>query len=171
MKTRRIVYLSVLLAVATVINYAESLIPSFGLPGVRLGLANIVILLILYNFSLPEALTVTILRVVLVGLIRGTLFQVPFFMSLAGAILSLITMFALKKAKIFTEIGVSIGGAFIHVVSQIIVLSIFMKTITIVYYLPILLISSLLTGIFVGIVVMKVREKYFIMNKEQEKLE
>lgn len=171
MKTRRIVYLSVLLAVATVINYAESLIPSFGLPGVRLGLANIVILLILYNFSLPEALTVTILRVFLVGLIRGTLFQVPFFMSLAGAILSLITMFALKKAKIFTEIGVSIGGAFIHVVSQIIVLSIFMKTITIVYYLPVLLISSLLTGIFVGIVVMKVREKYFIMNKEQGKLE
>ena len=162
MKTRRIVYLSVLLAIAVVVNYAESLIPSFGLPGVRLGLTNIVILLILYNFSFPEALLITILRVFIVGLIRGTLFQIPFFMSLAGAITSLIMMQALIKAKIFTEIGVSIGGAFIHIVSQIFVLSIFIKTIYAFYYLPILLLTSLITGIFVGLVVMKVIMKYFM---------
>lgn len=166
MKTRRIVYLSILLAIAVVVNYAESLIPSFGIPGVRLGLTNIVILLILYNFSLGEAFLVTTLRVFLVGLIRGTLFQVTFFMSLSGATLSLLMMFVLMKAKIFTEVGVSIGGAFIHIVSQIVVLSIFMNTATIIYYLPILLLTSLLTGIFVGIVVMKIRNKYFIIKKE-----
>ena len=168
MKTKRIVYLSVLLAIAVVVNYAESLIPSFGLPGVRLGLTNIVILLILYNFSFGEALLITILRVFLVGLLRGSLFQVTFFMSLGGAFSSAIVMFALKKAKIFTEIGVSIGGAFIHVVCQILVLSFFMKTITIVYYLPLLILTSLLTGVFVGLVVMKVRTTYFRLKEEEK---
>ena len=166
MKTRRIVYLSVLLAIAVVFNYAESLIPSFGIPGVRLGLTNIVILLILYNFSFSEAFLITILRVFLVGLIRGTLFQVTFFMSLSGAITSVVVMELLKHAKIFTEIGVSIGGAFIHIVSQILVLSIFIKSIYAFYYLPVLLLTSLLTGIFVGLVAMKVKKKYFIFKKE-----
>ena len=165
MKTRRIVYLSILLSLAVIVNYLESLIPSFGIPGVRLGLTNIVILLILYNFSFPEALLITILRVFLVGLIRGTLFSVPFFMSLTGAILSLLMMYLLKHIKLFTEIGVSIGGAFMHATGQIIVAIIFMNTLGIVYYLPILLLTSLATGIFVGIVVMKVRTKYFVFER------
>ena len=168
MKTRRLVYLSILLSLAVIVNYLESLIPSIGIPGVRLGLTNIVILLILYNFSFPEAFTVTILRVFLVGLIRGTLFSIPFFMSLSGATLSILVMFILKNAKVFTEIGVSIGGAFFHASGQIIVAIIFMKTISLIYYLPILLLTSLLTGIFVGLVVRVVRDKYFIMNKKEE---
>ena len=166
MKTRRIVYLSVLLAIAVVVNYLESLIPSFGIPGVRLGLTNIVILLILYNFSFGEAFLITILRVFLVGLIRGTLFQIPFFMSLTGATLSIIVMFILTKIKLFTEIGVSIGGAFFHVLGQILIAIIFMQTYSIIYYMPVLLLTSLLTGIFVGIVVMKTRYKYFTIKKE-----
>ena len=168
MKTRRLVYLSILLSLAVIVNYLESLIPSIGIPGVRLGLTNIVILLILYNFSFPEAFSVTILRVFLVGLIRGTLFSIPFFMSLAGATLSILIMFVLKKAKVFTEIGVSIGGAFFHVSGQIIVAMIFMNTTSLIYYLPILLLTSLLTGIFVGVVVRVVRDKYFIVNKKEE---
>lgn len=167
MKTRRIVYLSILLSLATIVNYLESLIPSFGIPGVRLGLTNIVILLILYNFSFPEAFSITILRVFLVGLIRGTLFSIPFFMSLSGAVLSVIMMFILKKCKIFTEIGVSIGGAFTHASGQIIIAMIFMATPSLIYYLPILLLTSLITGIFVGIVVMKIRNKYFVFKKEE----
>ena len=127
MKTKRIVYLSILLSLAVIVNYLESLIPSFGLPGVRLGLTNIVILLILYNFSFPEAFLITLLRVFLVGLVRGTLFSIPFFMSLSGATLSVILMFILKQLKIFTEIGVSIGGAFIHAVGQILIAIIFMN--------------------------------------------
>ena len=164
MKTRRIVYLSVLLAIATIVNYLESLIPSIGIPGVRLGLVNIVILLILYNFSFGEAFSITILRVFLVGLIRGTLFQIPFFMSLSGATLSILAMFLLKSAKIFTEVGVSIGGAFFHASGQILVAMIVMNTASMIYYLPILLLTSLLTGIFVGVVVMVIRKKYFIIK-------
>ena len=168
MKTRRVVYLSILLSLAVVVNYLESLIPSFGIPGVRLGLTNIVILLILYNFSFGESFLITILRVFLVGLIRGTLFQIPFFMSVCGAVLSVVVMLGLKKAKVFTEVGVSIGGAFFHVLGQIVVAIVFMQTFSIIYYMPILLLTSLLTGIFVGIVVMKVRKKYFIIKEESE---
>ena len=167
MKTRRIVYLSILLSLAVIVNYLESLIPSFGIPGVRLGLTNIIILLILYNFSFPEAFLVTILRVFLVGLVRGTLFTIPFFMSLSGAVLSVLIMFALKNAKVFTEIGVSIGGAFFHATGQIVIAIIFMKTASIVYYLPVLLLTSLLTGIFVGLVVKTIKDKYFVIKKEE----
>ena len=167
-RTRRIIYLSVLLSLAVIVNYLESLIPSIGIPGVRLGLTNIVILLILYNFSFPEAFLVTILRVLLVGLIRGTIFSIPFFMSLTGATLSIIIMFLLKKAKIFTEIGVSIAGAFFHASGQIIIAIAFLSSPSLIYYLPLLLLTSLLTGIFVGIVVKIIRTKYFVVNKKEE---
>ena len=167
MKARRIVYLSILLSLAVIVNYLESLIPSFGIPGVRLGLTNIIILLILYNFSFSEAFIVTILRVFLVGLVRGTLFSIPFFMSLSGATLSVIVMFALKHAKVFTEIGVSIGGAFFHATGQIVVAMIFMQTASLIYYLPVLLLTSLLTGIFVGLVVKTIKDKYFVIKKEE----
>lgn len=155
-KTRRIVFLSLLLAIAIVVNYLESLIPSIGIPGVRLGLTNIVIMIILYNFSITEATLITILRVFVVGLLRGTLFSIPFFMSLSGAILSILMMAILKNAKIFTEIGVSIGGAFMHSVGQIIVAIIAMDSIGLIYYLPVLIMLSVPTGIFVGLVARKI---------------
>lgn len=151
-KTRRLVFLSLLLAIAVIVNYLESLIPSIGIPGVRLGLTNIVIMVILYNFTITEAIIITILRVFVVGLIRGTLFSIPFFMSFMGAILSILIMAILKNVKIFTEIGVSIAGSFMHCVGQIIVAIIAMDSFGLIYYLPILILISVPTGVFVGIV-------------------
>ena len=89
MSTRKIALLGVLTAGAIIIAILESFIPSIGIPGIKLGLANIVILVILYEIGIVEAIAVDLFRVFMVGLLRGSLFSMGFLMSLTGAVLSL----------------------------------------------------------------------------------
>ena len=170
MKVHKIALLGVLTAAAIVIGILESFIPSIGIPGVKLGLANIVILIILYELGVVEALTVNLLRVFMVGALRGTIFSMGFMMSLTGAIFSLTVMilFYLIVRK-FSIVGVSVIGSIFHITGQILVAMVYLGTTYIVLYLPVIAISAIITGVFVGLtasaviktgVIKKQREKY-----------
>ena len=170
MSIRKISIMAILTAGAIIISIIESFIPSIGIPGVKLGLANIVVLITLYELGIGEAIFVNLARVFLTGLLRGTILTMGFLMSLTGAVLSLgIMILFYLLIKKFSIIGVSVIGAIFHVIGQIVIAMIFLSTPYILYYLPIIGISAIVTGVFVGIisqlvirtgVIKKQREKY-----------
>ncbi len=170
MKVQKMALLGVLTAGAIVIAILESFIPSIGIPGVKLGLANIVILVILYELGIVEAIIVNLLRVIVVGLVRGTFLGMGFLMSLTGAVLSLTIMILFYiLIKKFSIIGVSVIGSVFHVTGQILIAMLYLGTAYIVLYLPVIAISAIITGVFVGIIaqliirtgiIKKQREKY-----------
>ena len=161
--------LGVLTAGAIVIAILESFIPSIGIPGVKLGLANIVILVILYELGIVEAIIVNLLRVIVVGLVRGTFLGMGFLMSLTGAVLSLgIMILFYLLIKKFSIIGVSVIGSVFHVTGQILIAMIYLGTAYIVLYLPVIAISAIITGVFVGIVSQLII-KTGIIKKQREK--
>ncbi len=147
---KRTCILSMLLAMAIVLNMVETLIPIF-IPGVKLGLANIIILIMLYEFKPTEALIVNLLRIIIVGLIRSTLLSPTFLMSLTGGIFSYLLMLLFSREKIFSPIGVSVLGAVGHTVGQIVIANILLDTTAVVYYLPLIALLSVFTGVFSGI--------------------
>lgn len=150
-KTKKLAILGILLSLAIIINIIEGLIPSFKIPGVKLGLANIITLIIIYQFGYQDALIVLILRIFLSGLLRGNIISYPFLMSLIGGIFAYFTMIILHKVNIFSEIGVSVAGAIMHSIGQILVVVVMTKLTESLYYLPYILIVSIATGIFVGV--------------------
>lgn len=170
MKVQKIALLGVLTAAAIVIAILESFIPSVGIPGVKLGLANIVILIILYELGIVEAVIINLLRVLVVSLVRGTFLSMGFLMSLTGAVFSLgIMILFYLLIKKFSIIGVSVIGSIFHVTGQVLIAMIFLGSAYIFLYLPIIAISAIITGVFVGItakliintgVIKKQREKY-----------
>ena len=169
MKVQKMALLGVLTAGAIVIAILESFIPSLGIPGVKLGLANIVILIILYELGIVEAIIVNLLRVVVVGLVRGTFLSMGFLMSITGAVFSLgIMILFYVLIKKFSIIGVSVIGAIFHVFGQILIAMIFLGTTYIVLYLPIIAVSAIITGVFVGIVA-KLIIRTGIIKKQREK--
>jgi heptaprenyl diphosphate synthase len=161
--------LGVLTAAAIVIAILESFIPSIGIPGVKMGLANIVILIILYELGIWEAGVVNLLRVLVVSLVRGTFLSMGFLMSLIGAALSfgIMVLFYLLIKK-FSIIGVSVIGSVFHVTGQIIIAMIFLGSAYIFLYLPIIAISAIITGVFVGIIAQLII-KTGIIRKQREK--
>ena len=169
MKVQKMALLGVLTAAAIVIAILESFIPSVGIPGVKLGLANIVILIILYELGIVEAVIVNVLRVVVVGLVRGTFLSMGFLMSLTGCALSLSVMILFYVlVKKFSIIGVSVIGSVFHVTGQIIIAMLFLGTAYIFLYLPIIAISAIITGVFVGIVAQLII-KTGVIKKQREK--
>lgn len=158
--------LTMLLALSVVLNIIESFIPLFNgnIPGLKLGLANIIILIVLYMFSFKDALYVSLLRIILVGILRTGLFSMTFFFSLGGAILSLCSMFIAKKTKL-SIIGVSIVGSIFHSIGQILVAILIIKNTYIIYYVPWLLLFSIPTGILVGFT-----SKTILNNLENRKI-
>lgn len=163
MSVKRLAIVSMLLAAAIVLNYLESFIPMF-VPGVRLGLANVIILIMLYEFKWHEALAVDALRILIVSLIRGSFLTPAFYMSLAGGILSYLVMLLFSKLKFFSPIGVSVLGAMAHAVGQIIACMIIISLDSVIYYLPFIAILSVLTGILSGVIV-RLYLKRSITNK------
>lgn len=147
----RLSIIAMLLAVAIVLSYLESFIPIW-IPGVKLGLANVIILIMLYEFKFYEAGIVDILKILVVALIRGTFMSPTFFMSLSGGILSYIVMLLFSRIKVFSIIGVSVLGSISHGVGQIAVAIIIMSTQAVAYYLPFILLLSLGTGILSGFI-------------------
>ena len=144
MKVQKMALLSVLTASAIVIAIIESFIPSIWIPGIKLGLANIVILIILYEIGIIEAVLVNLLRVFLVGLLRGTFLSMGFYMSLTGAILSLAVMIVFYLIiKKFSIVAVSVMGSLFHIFGQILIAIIFLGTASVLYYLPIISISAI----------------------------
>ena len=116
---RRVATLALLAALALMFSYIESLLPAPGPPGVKLGIANIVVVIVLYRLSAPEAAAVNFLRVALAGLLFTGLFGALY--SAAGACLSLVGMILLKKTNLFSMVGVSMAGGVLHNLGQLIV--------------------------------------------------
>ena len=169
MNVRKIALLGILTAGTIVIAFLESLIPSIGIPGVKLGLANIVVLITLYELGIVEAVIVNLSRVLVVGLVRGTFLSMGFLMSLTGAVLSLeIMILFYLLIKKFSIIGVSVIGSIFHIFGQILIAMLFLGTAYILYYLPIIAISAIITGVFVGIVAMLIINTG-IIKKQREK--
>lgn len=169
MKVQKMALLGVLTAGAIVIAILESFIPSIGIPGVKLGLANIVILVTLYELGVWEAASINLLRVLVVGLVRGTFLSMGFLMSLTGCVLSLgIMILFYLLIKKFSIIGVSVIGSIFHVTGQILIAMLYLGTAYIVLYLPVIAISAIITGVFVGIIAQLII-KTGIIKKQREK--
>lgn len=161
MNLKRITRLSMLISLSVVISIIESYIPIFNniVPGLRLGLSNIIILFTLYKYGFKDSLYVSVVRVILVGLLRTGLFSVSFFFSLSGAVFSIIFMYVAKKIKLLSVVGVSIVGSVSHSVGQIFIAILILKNNNVIYYLPYLLILSIPTGIITGLVTKKILNK------------
>ena len=151
MKTKKVAMLGLTIALAMIMSYIEALVPlSFAVPGIKMGLANIVIIFLLYRFGMKEAILVSIIRVILVSLLFSNVMAMWY--SLAGAVLSLSVMWVLKKIDKFSVIGVSVAGGIMHNVGQIIMAVILLGTEQIALYLPVLIITGTATGVIIGIV-------------------
>ena len=169
MKVQKIALLGVLLAATIVIAMAESFIPSFTIPGIKLGFANIVILVTLYELGVKEAVFINLVRVLVVSLVRGTFLSMGFFMSLTGAVLSLgvMILFCLLIKK-FSIIGVSVVGSLFHVTGQILIAMIYMVSVYVVYYLPIIGLSAIITGVLVGFIARAIIKTNVIKNQREK---
>lgn len=139
-----------LVALAFLLSYVETLIPfSLGVPGIKLGLANLVVLVSLYLFGERQAFTISLVRILLAGLTFGS-FSIMLY-SLAGGILSFICMALGKRYTGLSVVGVSILGGITHNLGQILLAAVVLKTGALLYYLPVLLAAGTLAGVIIGI--------------------
>lgn len=151
METRKIARMGLLVALSMILSYVESLIPAFvAVPGVKVGLANIVVIFALYTLGPIEALIVSLLRVILSSFLFGSVLSLLY--SLSGALLSLSGMILMKKLKIFSTTVVSVTGGVLHNVGQILVACLVLETDVLLYYLPVLILSGVITGAVIGII-------------------
>ena len=149
MKKSSVAFLGLFTAFAMILSFVERQIPTFvAIPGIKLGLPNIAIIIILYRFGWKEASIISLLRVFLTSLLFGTVLSMLY--SIAGAVLSLIAMILLKNFLSTVTISV-IGGVF-HNIGQIAVAILVTETQQLLYYLPILIISGVIAGVVVGII-------------------
>ena len=149
-KGARLASFGVFVALALIFSYIETLIPfQIGIPGVKLGLANLVIVIALYRMPVGEVYLLSGVRVVLTGFLFGNLMSILF--SLAGGILSLTVMWGMKRIRSVSILGVSIAGGVFHNIGQLLAAALMVETYGVFSYLPVLLISGLLTGFVIGL--------------------
>lgn len=155
MNQKKTAYLGLFAAMAIICGYVESLIPFFtGIPGIKLGLANLAVLFILIKYSWKEAALVSIVRIFVIGFLFGNLFSILY--SLAGAALSLMIMTLMKKKTDFSIVGISITGGVSHNIGQLIIAVLIVENTSLLYYAPALLISGVATGLVIGILTKEV---------------
>lgn len=150
-KTQMIALCGVMTAVAMIFSYIESLFPiPIPVYGIKIGIANIAIITVLFVVGKKEAFIVNVIRITLTAMLFGNFNS--FLFSIAGGVLSLLVMILLISTKKFSTIGISVAGGVFHNVGQIIAAIFIMETGAIIYYLPVLLISGIITGVVIGIV-------------------
>ena len=141
-------------ALALIFSYVEAIIPSIipynpGVPGIKLGIANVVTVVALYKFGAKDAAAVSVIRVVLAGLLFNGLFGMLY--ALAGAVVSLTGMILLKKTGLFSVTGVSMAAGVLHNLGQLLVAAALIEDLRIFFYFPVLMFSGIAAGILVGI--------------------
>lgn len=145
------------LAVALILSYVESLIPiTFGIPGIKLGLPNMIVVLLLFGqrYGAKEALLVNGMRIVLSGFMFSNLYAILY--ALAGAVFSYVSMLIGKRLRCFSVIGVSVLGGLFHNIGQAVVAMIVVETFAVSYYIPFLIVAGTITGAFLGLIVMEI---------------
>lgn len=151
MKIRKIAFLGLSVTLSMILSFVESQIPVFTtIPGMKVGLPNLVMVFLLYRVGWKETVIVSLIRAFLVALLFGNLQSLIF--SIAGAVLSLTGMILLKKTGLFSSIAVSVTGGVLHNVGQIIAACLWTSTVQIAYYLPALLVSGVCAGIAIGLI-------------------
>lgn len=163
-RSKKMVYLGLLATFAIVCGYIETLLPFFfGIPGMKLGLANIVTVIVLYQYGIREAASISLVRILLVGMLFGNPYSITY--SLAGGVFSLLIMFLFKQIKFCSVIGVSIMGGILHNIGQILVAILIIDEFSLVYYLPVLIIFGALTGFLIGIISQSLMKHFERMMK------
>ena len=148
---KTVALMAMMIALAMIFSYVETMIPiNFGIPGVKLGLANLVIVAAIYLFGGKQAFLISIVRIFLSGIMFGNLASIMY--SLAGGLLSLAVMLLLKKTDKLSILAVSVMGGICHNIGQLIVAMLVVENLKLIFYIPVLLISGFLTGLLIGIV-------------------
>ena len=147
---KKIALWGVFTALALIFSYVETLIPNMiGIPGIKLGLANLLIVFMLYKQGVKEAGVLSLVRILLSGALFGSLFSILY--SLVGAIFSIVIMWLLKRANKFSVVGISMAGGVAHNIGQLVVACVVLESMNIAYYIPVLMVSGVLTGIVIGV--------------------
>lgn len=155
--SKKVARMGVFIALAMIFSYIEVLIPfNFGIPGVKLGIANIVTVTSLYVFSTGEAFGISVIRIVLMGILFGNGMSLLY--SLAGGLLSFLAMWIGKRTSWFSVMGVSVAGGVFHNVGQILAVMLVMKNTMFVAYLPVLFVAGVVTGYLIGLLANKIIE-------------
>lgn len=158
MNQKKIAYMGLFAAIAIIFGYVESLIPFFaGIPGIKLGLANLAVLFILEKYTWKEAVLVSMVRILVIGFMFGNMFSILY--SMAGAALSLTVMTFMKKTSGFSLLGISVAGGVSHNIGQLIVAALIVENKSLLYYAPVLIISGVITGLLIGILTSEVTKR------------
>lgn len=155
---KRVSMYGILVALAFIASYIEVLIPfNFHVPGMKLGLANIVVLLALYMGGAEAGITVSLIRIILVGLTFGNPYSAIY--GLSGGILSFITMFLLKQTDFFGVLGVSMAGGVMHNLGQLLCAMVLLRLPAVFSYLSYLMLIGIITGGLIGLVVEEILKR------------
>lgn len=148
---KKIAFLAISVTLGLILSYVEALIPVFaGVPGMKPGLSNILIVFLLFRYGIAEAATVNLLRILIAGILFGNPFSIVY--SLSGAVFAIIGMALLKRTGMFSVYGVSMAGGMLHNAGQILVATFIVENYNIVLYLPVLIVSGCITGFIVGFI-------------------
>ena len=146
---RRVAISALFASLALIFSYIEAILPAApGIPGIKLGIANLVVIIAMYRLSSRYALTINLIRIFLAGFMFSGLYGAIY--SLCGCILSFAVMCLLKKSDAFSVVGVSMGGGVAHNIGQLCIAAILVSSPQIFYYLPVLIISGTVSGILIG---------------------
>ena len=146
---RRVAISALFASLALIFSYIEAILPAApGIPGIKLGIANLVVIIAMYRLDSRYALTINLIRIFLAGFMFSGLYSAIY--SLCGCILSFAVMLLLKKSGAFSVIGVSMGGGVAHNIGQLCIAAILVSSLQIFYYLPVLIISGTVSGILIG---------------------
>lgn len=162
---KKTAFLGMLVALAFVLSYIETLIPvNLGIPGAKLGLANLVVMVALYTLGTKEAFALSMVRILLTGLTFSSMAAMLY--SFAGGLLSFAVMYLAKRSKLFSAAGVSVLGGISHNAGQIFVAMWVLDTATLIYYLPVLAITGIASGTVIGLLaVMVIRRVSGMINR------
>lgn len=150
--SKKVALYGVFIALAMIMSYIELLIPPIfaAVPGIKLGLPNIIIIYVLYKIGFKSAFFISVVRVLLVAILFGNAMTLSY--SIAGAVLSIVLMGILKRTNAFSMIGVSVAGAVMHNIAQVLVAVILLESTLIGYYAIILAITGTVSGVLIGVI-------------------
>lgn len=161
MNHKKTAFLGLFASLAIIFGYVETLIPVFaGVPGIKLGLANLSVLFILNRYTCKEAAFVSVVRIIIIGFLFGNLFSIIY--SLAGAALSLTVMTFMKKKTDFSLFGISVAGGVAHNIGQLIIAMLIVENISLIYYAPVLLLSGIITGFLIGWLTTEINKRILV---------
>ena len=157
-RTSKLTIAALMAALALIFSYIEVLIPfNFGIPGIKLGIANLVIIVALYYLGTRYALLINVIRILIGGLLFSGVFGMLY--SMAGALLRMLVMVLVKKCGLFSVTGVSMAGGVAHNLGQLLVAAFLVSNLKIFVYFPVLVISGVVSGAVIGILAYLVLKK------------